>query len=178
MHLTKENIYDFVKTKTDKKYNVKVSDTKYYIKVFFDYQNKDIFSKWNWACFSSSFLGLEYAWFFYRKMYIRGTLIFLVFRFLCYFLIIGSYNLFTKEIFFSLTNVKSLFLLSIMAFINITWAIFLGAYGNALYLNFIKKKKSKGFKSLGTNFPAMLIGFILWFLLPISMEVIQTYMGK
>jgi len=111
MHLTKENIHDFVKTKTDETYNVKVSDTKYYIKVFFDYQNKNIFSKWNWA------------WFFYRKMYVKGTLI-------LFLTLLTSYYI---------------------PYTGLFWAIGIGFYGNYLYLDFLKKKKEAGYNNVGTN---------------------------
>ncbi len=115
------------------------------------------FPSWNWACFFASFIGLDFAWLFYRKMYFYGILI-------------GLFGV----TFFELIRVKlGLFLIAgfglvigkiAMWLLKIMWVFTFTVYGNSLYGKHITQQLEKGkTQQSGTDpYTPLIITFLVY----------------
>ena len=142
--LTKLQIFNLVKPKKESQQNSNVIEANYYVDVFSTRQDDGIFDKWNWACFFSALFALDFIWFFYRKMYIRGLAALII---------------------------SALIYTSIP--LRILWALGLGLFGNYIYLDFLKKKYKVGFKTVGTNRSVSIMFFLGWLGL-VAMELTRN----
>lgn len=138
-----KNLFNYIKTPNEDATHIK-ENTRYYLSIFKRNKMGDWFPSWNWACFFASFMGFEFAWLFYRRMYFYGILVGL-----------GWVT------FFELLRVKlGLFLImhlglvagkSMMWILKIIWVFTFTLYGNALYGKHINQQLAKGKSESGTD---------------------------
>lgn len=150
-----KDLFNFIKTPSEDLNNVK-SNTRYYLSIFKKDKLGEWFPSWNWAGFFASFMGLEFAWLFYRRMYFYGIAIGLVW--ITFFEMIRI-----KLGIFFITQMGMIVGKSIMWLLKITWVFMFTLYGNALYGKHIHKQIQSGKHNSGTDpYTPLIIVFLVY----------------
>ncbi len=142
INITREQFFEFIKTKKDKAEAI-TSATQHYLNFFDKYQKTAKKGNWNWA---SSFL----VWFFYRRMYEYGFFI----TVLPLMLYLINYKIFGVE----LGEVVN-------GCLSICFLVFWMRYADYGYLYYASKKIFKGKKTSGVHNKlfAIFITFVIIF---------------
>lgn len=124
------------------------SETRYYQNLYNDFGLGKFFPSWNWSVFFLALVGVEHYWFFYRRMYMFGSVWYVLKSLLLGTLFLAAYHL-------GVFQVKI-----IISLLKMAITLGLGVYANALYFAFLKrkiKKKNIVLPVSGTNWVAPLI---------------------
>jgi len=161
-----KNIFNFIKTPEEDTHSVK-RNTKFYLSIFKNNKIGEWFPSWNWACFFTSFIGLEFAWLFYRRMYFYGILIGLVG--------VTAFELIRVKLgLFLVMHMGIVVGKSIMWLMKITWVFTFTVYGNSLYGKNIFKNMDNEKAKKGTDPYTPLV--VVFFVYAIGTYAIMKFM--